>query len=227
MNFSRRGRAKSSGGAFLVAVVAERAQERLLLAGRHNVDSVPSADLFAEQASDAGLFIDLHLAEIDRRVLRRRRDAIERAYVHAHAAAVAVVGMDDGDRALGALEYVGYLAVVVHDRVVGANHAARAAIDAHGGFDVIDLLRQAGDGAGGAAFFAGAAAGAILRDDLEWHPGSLLPHLVDDAFTMAVVDELIVAASLFERDIREEHHEEQHRDDGDVVGNGQDIEKLL
>src|ERR1700683_2150238 len=96
-------------------LVAEGAEKRLLLAGRHDVDSVPSADLFAEQASDAGLFIDLHLAKIDRHVFGRRRDAIERANVDAHAASVAVVGMDDGDRALGALEHVGHLAVVVHD----------------------------------------------------------------------------------------------------------------
>src|SRR5208282_1017497 len=171
--FSRRARALSKGDVFLAALVAERAQKRLLLAGRHDVDSVPSADLFAEQASDAGLFVDLHFAEIDRRVLRRRRDAIERAYIHADAASVAVVGMDDGDRAFGALEHVRHLAVVVHDRVVGANHAACSAIDAHRGFDVIDLFRQARDGAGRATLFARAAAGAILGDDLKRHPGSL------------------------------------------------------
>src|SRR5271156_865637 len=100
-------RAISSGGVFLAGLVAERSQKRLLLAGRHDVDSVPSADLFAKQAADAGLFVDLHLAEIDRSVLRRRRDAIERAHVDAHAASVAVVGMDDGDGSLGALEHVG------------------------------------------------------------------------------------------------------------------------
>src|SRR5271156_5892998 len=214
-----------SGGVFFARVVAQRAQERLLLAGRHNVNSVPSANLFAEQAADAGLFVDLHFAEIDRRVLRRRRDAIERADVHAHAAAVAVVWMDDGDRALGALEHVGYLAVIVHDRVVGANHPARAAIDAHGGLDIINLLRQARDGAARTALLARAAAGAILGDDLKRH--RLLPHLIDNAFAMPMLDQLIVAPSLLERAIREEHHEDHHRDDRDVIRNGQDLEKLL
>lgn len=227
MNFSRRARAKSSGGVFLAGLVAERTQERLFLAGRHNVNSVPSANLFAEQASDAGLFVDPHLAEIDRRVLRRWRDTIERANVDAHAASVAVVGMDDGDRALGALQHVGYLVVIVHDRVVGANYPARATIDAHRCFDVIDLFRQARDGAGRAAFFACAAAGAILGDDRKWHAGGLLPHLVDDAFAMAVLDELIVAAGLLEGDKGEKHHEDHHGDDRDIVGNGQDFEKLL
>src|SRR5271170_8159110 len=182
-----------SGGVFFARVVAQRAQERLLLAGRHNVNSVPSANLFAEQAPDAGLFVDLHFAEIDRRVLRRRRDAIERANVHAYAASVAIVRMDDGDRALGALEHVRHLAVIVHDRVVGADDAARAAIDAHRGFDVIDLFRQARDGAGGAALFTRTAAGAILGNDLKWHAASLFSHFVDDAFAMAVLDQLIVA----------------------------------
>src|SRR5258708_25140196 len=110
-----------SGGVVFAGVVTERSEKRLLLSGRHNVDSVPSADLFAEQASDASLFVDLHLAEIDRRVFRRRRDAIERAYVDAHAASLAVVGMDDGDRSFGALEHVGYIAVGVHRHVDVAN----------------------------------------------------------------------------------------------------------
>src|ERR1700691_5977355 len=220
-----RGRAISSGGVVLAGLVAEGAEKRLLLAGRHDVDSVPSADLFAEQASDAGLFVDLHLAEIDRRVLGRRRDAIERANVDAHAASVAVVGMDDGDRALGALEYVGHLAVVVHDRVVGANHPARAAIDAHRGLDVIDLLGQARDGAGRATLLARAASGPILGNNLKRH--RLLPHLVDDALAMPMLDQLIVAARLLERDVREKHHEDHHRDDRDVIGNGQNLEKLL
>src|SRR5271156_3242335 len=217
---------KKSGGV-VAGLVAERTEKRLLLAGRHDVDSVPSADLFAEQASDAGLFVDLHLAEIDRRVLGRRRDAIERADVDAHAAAVAVVGMDDGDRALGALEHVGNLAVIVHDRVVGANHAARAAIDAHRGLDVIDLFRQARDGAGRAALFARAASGAILGDDLKWHTGGLLPHLVDNPFAMPMLDQLIVAPSLLEGNVRKKHHEDHHRDNRNIIRNGQNLEKLL
>src|SRR5208283_5514270 len=55
----------------------------------------------------------------------------------------------------------------------------------------------------------------------------LLPHLIDDALAMAVLDQLIVAAALLERDIREEHHQDHHRDDRDVVRHGQDLEKLL
>jgi len=141
--------------------------------------------------------------------------------------------MDHGDRAFGALENVGYRAVIVHDRVVGANHPARSAIDAHRGLEVIDLFRQARDRAGRATLFACATAGAILGDDRKWHPGSLppaprlLPHLIDDAFAMAVLDQLIVAAGLLERDIGEKHHQDHHRDDRDVVRHGQDLEKLL
>src|ERR1700722_16588222 len=135
--------------------------------------------------------------------------------------------MDHGDRALGPLEHVGYFAVIVHDRVVGADPPARAAIDAHGGFDVINLFRQARDGAGRATLFARAASGAILGDDLKWHTGGLLPHLVDNPFAMAMLDQLIVAPSLLERDVRKKHHEDHHRDDRDVIGNGQDIKKLL
>ncbi len=135
--------------------------------------------------------------------------------------------MDDGDRAFGALEHVSNLAVIVHDRVVGANHAASAAIDAHRGLDVIDLFRQARDGAGRATLFARAASGAILGDDFKWHAGGLLPHLVDDPFAMSMLDQLIVAPSLLERDVGKKHHEDHHRNDRDVIRHGQDFEKLL
>src|SRR5256885_1042275 len=91
-------------GRVALAAVADRVEERLFLAGRHDVNSVPSTNLFAEQASDAGLFIDLHLAEINRGIVGRRRDTIERAYVHTDAASVAIVGMDHCDRTLGALQ---------------------------------------------------------------------------------------------------------------------------
>src|SRR4029077_12131758 len=64
--FQRRACATRSGGVVLGAV-ADRIQERLLLSGRHDINSVPSANLFAKQASDAGLLVDLHLAEIHRR----------------------------------------------------------------------------------------------------------------------------------------------------------------
>jgi len=141
--------------------------------------------------------------------------------------------MHHRDRTLGALEHVGDFAVIVHDCVVGADDAAGAAIDAHRGFDVIDLFREAGDCAGRTALFTGAAAGAVFGDDRKWHPASfrdsprLLPHLVDDSLAMAVLDKLIVAAALLQRDVGEEHHQDHHRDDRDVVGHGEDFEKLL
>ena len=40
-------------------------------------------------------------------------------------------------------------------------------------------------------------------------------------------DQLIVAAGLLERDIREKHHEDHHRDDRDIVRHGEDSEELL
>src|SRR5262249_44986293 len=125
-------------GRFLAARITERFEEDFFFGGGHYVDTVPSANLFAQQASDAGLFIDLHLAEVDRVILRRGRDALERAYVDAHAASVAVVRMHHGDRSLGALEHVSDHAVIGHDRFVRANHAASAAIDAGAGLDEIN-----------------------------------------------------------------------------------------
>jgi len=58
-------------------------------------------------------------------------------------------------------------------------------------------------------------------------PGPLLPHLVDNPFAMSMLDQLIVAPSLLERDVSEKHHEDHHCDNRDVIGNGQDFEKLL
>src|SRR5208283_993373 len=55
----------------------------------------------------------------------------------------------------------------------------------------------------------------------------LLPHLIGDALAMAVLDQLIVAAALLERQIGEKHHQDHHPDDRDVVRHGQDFEKLL
>ena len=44
---------------------------------------------------------------------------------------------------------------------------------------------------------------------------------------MAVLDQLIVAPRLLEREVGEKHHQQHHRHDRDVVRNGQDFEKLL
>src|SRR5262249_56315534 len=106
----------------------------LLLAG-HDVDALPAADFLAQLAADARLLVDLDAAEIDRAVLIRRRDAVERADVDADAAPVAVVGMDDRDGALLALQDLGHVAPRVEDRLVGADHAARTAVDAERRFD--------------------------------------------------------------------------------------------
>src|SRR5260370_8297611 len=97
--------ATRSGGVVLVARVTDRIQERFLLSGRHDVNSVPSANLFTEQTSNAGLLIDLHLAKIHGRVFRRRRDAIERTNIHAHAASVPSVPTHHPCRTLSPFDY--------------------------------------------------------------------------------------------------------------------------
>src|SRR5581483_3805296 len=101
----------------LVRFVAERGEERLLLAAGHDVDAVPAADLLAQAAADAGLLVDDHLAEVLREIARRGAQAVERADVDADAAAVAVVGVDDRERALGALQHARHVPVGVEDRL--------------------------------------------------------------------------------------------------------------
>src|SRR4029077_14336427 len=95
------------------------------------------------------------------------------------------------------------------------------------GFDIINLLREAGDCAGRTALFTRAASGAVFGDDRKCHPSSLLPHLVDNSFEMPMLDQLIVAPRLLQRDVREKHHEDHHRDNRNIIRYGQDFEKLL
>src|SRR5262249_36519333 len=124
-------------------------------------------------AADAGLLVDLDPAEIGGQVVRRRADAVERADVDAHPAAVAVVGVHDGDGALLALQHLGDVAVGVEYGLVGADDAAGAAVDAQRRLDVVRLLRIATDRLGGAPLLAGGAAGAVLGDDREGHGRTL------------------------------------------------------
>src|SRR5439155_1619240 len=131
----------------------------LLLAG-HDVDALPAAHLLAQLATDAGLLVDLDLAQVLRPVLVRGVDAVEGADVDAHPAAVAVVGMDDRDRPLLALEHLGHVAPGVENGLVGADDPACAAVDAEPGLDQKGLLELARDGTRGAALLARGAAGA-------------------------------------------------------------------
>jgi len=135
--------------------------------------------------------------------------------------------MDHRDRTLGALEYVCDIAVIVHDRVVGADDPAGAAIDARRSLDVINLFRKSRDCAGRTALFTRAASGAVLCDDRECNPCSLLPHLVDNSFAMPMLDQLIVAPRLLQRDVCKKHHQDHHRDNRNIIRYGQDFEKLL
>src|SRR5262249_14029598 len=140
---------------------------------------------------------------------------------------------------LGALEHVGEHALVVQNRLVGTNYSTRTAIYAEAGLDEINLLGNSGNGAGRTALFAGAASGAILGDDFVGHlpiplgwrgtarENQLLAHLVDNLITLAVLNKLIVAASLLERDIGEEQHQEHHPHDRDVVGLHENLQELL
>src|SRR5258708_1446831 len=86
-------------GLLRIGLVPQRLGERRLLLARKEVDAGPAADFLAELAADAGLLVDGDLAEELGPVLRRRVDAVEGADVDAHAAAVAVVGGDERDRA--------------------------------------------------------------------------------------------------------------------------------
>src|SRR5437016_14543653 len=86
-------------GRGLFYLVAERREEGGLLLAGHDVDALPAAHLLAQLATDAGLLVDLDLAQVLRPVLVRGVDAVEGADVDAHPAAVAVVGMDEIGRA--------------------------------------------------------------------------------------------------------------------------------
>src|SRR5207253_1809988 len=129
----------------LFRLVAERLEEGGLLLAGHDVDALPAAHFLAQLAADAGLLVDLDLAQVLRAVLVRRVDAVEGADVDAHPAAVAVVGVDDRDRALLALEHLGDVAPGIEDGLVGADDAARAAVDAEPGLDqeVEELVQRA------------------------------------------------------------------------------------
>src|SRR4030095_6352238 len=102
----------------------QRLTEGPLVPAGHDVDALPATDLLAQLAADAGLLVDLDLAQVLRPVLVRRVDAVSGAHVDAHPAAVAVVGVDDRDRALLALEHLGDVPEGVEDGLVGADHAA-------------------------------------------------------------------------------------------------------
>src|SRR2546421_4751557 len=105
-----------------LGLVAERLEEGGLLPAGHDVDALPAAHFLAQLAADARLLVHLDLAEVRRAILLRRRDAVERADVDAHTAPVAVVGVDDRDRAPLALQDLGHIAERVEDRLVGADH---------------------------------------------------------------------------------------------------------
>src|SRR5437016_6141191 len=128
-------------GRGLFYLVAERREEGGLLLARHDVHALPAAHLLAQLAADAGLLVDLDLAEEDGAVLGRGVEAVEGADVDAHSAAVTVVGVDNRDRPLLALQDLGDVAVGVEDRLVGADDPAGATVDAEGRLDEERLLR--------------------------------------------------------------------------------------
>src|SRR6185369_18066885 len=110
----------------------------------------------------AGLLVHRDHAEVLRAVRRRRVDAVEWTDVDADAAAVAVVGVHDRNGALVALQHHGHVAPGVEDGLVGADDAARAAVDAERGLDEEGLLGVSADGAGGTPLLTRGAAGAVL-----------------------------------------------------------------
>src|SRR5262245_20050824 len=132
----------------------ERLEEGALVLPGHDVDALPAADLLAQLAPHTGLLVHLDLAEVGREVLVRRADAVERADVDAHAAAVAVVGMYDGDGALLPLEDLRHVAPGVEDGLVGTDHPAGPTVDAERRLDVVRLLGIAADRLGGAPLLA-------------------------------------------------------------------------
>src|SRR5207253_11169746 len=75
---------------------------------------------------------------------------------------------------LVALEDLGDVAPGVEDRLVGADDAAGAAVDAQRGLDEKRLLRFAADGASWAPLLASGAAGTVLGDDQKGHARVLL-----------------------------------------------------
>src|SRR3989441_9944935 len=143
----------------LFCPVAERLEESGLLLAGHDVDALPAAHFLAQLAADAGLLVDLDLAQVLRAVLVRRVDAVEGAAVDAHPAAVAVVGVDDRDRALLVHEYRGDVPLGFEDGRGGADDAPGVAVDAGRGLDQDGLLGVAREGGRRAAVLARRAAG--------------------------------------------------------------------
>src|SRR5262245_34152713 len=187
---------------------AEGLEEGLLVAPGHDVDALPAAHFLAQLAPHAGLLVHLDAAQVGRQVVGRGGDAVERADVDAHSAAVAVVGVHDRDGTLLALEHLGDVAVRVEDGLVGTDHAAGAAVDAERGLDVVRLLRVPADRLRRAALLAGSAARAVLGDDREGHgeeptrggrrrPPSAL-HLLQYLLLAALLDQAVVAQCLLE-----------------------------
>src|SRR5262245_13659389 len=215
----------------------ERLEEGALVLPGHDVDALPAADLLAQLAPHTGLLVHLDLAEVGREVLARRADAVERADVDAHAAAVAVVGMHDGDGPLLALQDLGDVAPGVEDRLVGADDAARAAVDAERGLDVVRLLGIAADRLGGTPLLARGASRAILGDDGEGHAGTLTEygarrqasalHLPEDFVLPPLLDQAVVAQCLLETHPGEEEDQDEHEHDRDVVRLREDAEELM
>ena len=128
-----------------VEIVTQRGEELAFFLGGHDVDALPAAHFLAQLAADARLLIDFDFAEVLRAVHRPRVDAIEGANIDAHTTAVAVVGMDNGNRPFDLLEDAGHVAIRVEDRLIGADHTAGAAVDAQSRLDVIDLPGIAAD----------------------------------------------------------------------------------
>src|SRR5207249_10395021 len=98
---------RSSLGRRLFYLVAERGEEGALLLAGHDVDALPAAHLLAQLATDAGLLVDLDLAQVLRPVLVRGVDAVEGADVDAHPPPVPLAGMAAGNGPPWALSHLG------------------------------------------------------------------------------------------------------------------------
>src|SRR6185503_11351520 len=98
---------------------------------------------------------------------------LERAALDALLAAGAGLLVDEGERTLVLLQHVLHVAVLVEDRVHGADRAAGSAVDAEVREDDVQALALAGDGVGRAALHAGGAADAGLDDAKRHEPSSI------------------------------------------------------
>jgi hypothetical protein len=98
-------------------------------------------------------------------------ERVEGAGPDAPLAADAGLEIDVGLGARRGLEHLAEVALVVVDGLVGADHAAGAAVDAQLRVDHVEELALPGDGVGRAAFHARGAARAVLGDD-EGHRSS-------------------------------------------------------